>query len=250
MKIKAVIIDDEPAMQSVNSRLLNEYFPEIELAGIADSVNRGFELIKSEKPQLVLLDVELNDETGFQLLQRLKPYTFKVVFITGYDTYALKAIKFSASDYILKPVNDIEFQTAIQSAIEEIKINIDHQEQTSILLESIKHNNQGKKMVLKTIDSMHIIDARDIMFCKSDNSYTTFYMIGDEKIMVSKSIREYEDLLSDFSFFRPHQSFLVNLNYVKRIDKSDGGFIIMKDKKEIPVSLRKKKELIQMLEKL
>ncbi|MCE4563405.1 response regulator transcription factor [Maribellus sp. CM-23] len=248
--IKAVVVDDEPAMQEVNCRLLNEYFPEIKLAGIGNSVGSGIELIKKEKPHLVLLDVELNEGTGFQILQQVKPYSFKVVFITGYDTYALKAIKFSALDYILKPVNEIEFQQAIQHAIDEINESEKQQLQTGILFESLQNENQGKKLVLKTMNSLHIVDADDILFCRSDNSYTTFHLADNEKIMVSRSIREYEELLSGHGFFRPHQSFLVNLNHVKKIDKSDGGFIIMKNKKEIPVSFRQKKRLIQMLENL
>lgn len=248
--IKAVIIDDEQAMQDVNSRLLNEYFPKIKIAGTAGSVESGIQLIKAENPQIVLLDIEINNGTGFQVLQQLKPYSFKVVFITGYDSYALKAIKFSALDYILKPVNEIEFQQAIQHAINELNYNNDQQLQTGVLFDSLQKENQGKKLILKTIDSLHVVDADDILFCRSDNSYTTFHFTCGEKIMVSKSIREYEELLSGHSFFRPHQSYLVNLNHVKRIDKSDGGFIIMKNKKEIPVSLRQKKKLVQMLEKL
>lgn len=248
--IKVVVIDDEPAIQEVNSRLLKEYFPGVKLAGIGNSVGSGVELIKKEKPHLVLLDVELNEGTGFQILQQVKPYSFKVVFITGYDTYALKAIKFSALDYILKPVNEIEFQQAIQHAIDEINESENQQLQTGVLFESLQNENQGKKLVLKTMDSLHIVDADDILFCRSDNSYTTFHLADNEKIMVSRSIREYEELLSGHGFFRPHQSFLVNLNHVKKIDKSDGGFIIMKNKKEIPVSIRQKKRLIQMLENL
>jgi len=248
--IKAVIIDDEPAIQKVNSRLLSEYFPEIKIAGTVDSVEDGIQLIKDKNPQIVLLDVEINNGTGFQILQQLKPYSFKVVFITGYDSYALKAIKFSALDYILKPVNETEFQQAIQHAIDEINSNRDQQLQTRVLFDSLQRENRGKKLVLKTIDSLHVVDADDIFFCRSDNSYTTFYLVNDEKIMVSKSIREYEELLSSYGFFRPHQSYLVNLNQISKIDKTDGGFIIMKNHKEIPISTRRKQTLMQAIEKL
>ena len=246
--IKAVIIDDEPAMQEVNRLLLNEYFSEVHLAGVANSVETGVQLIKNKKPQLVLLDIELGSGSGFQVLQQLKPYSFKVVFITGFDSYALKAIKFSALDYILKPVNETEFQQAIHRAINEIGNQENHEQQTQHFLDSFRREIYPKKLVLKTAESMHILDINEILFCQSDNSYTTFYLENNEKIVVSKSIGEYEDLLADFSFFRPHQSFLVNLNHVKKIDKSDGGFIIMKNKKEIPVSLRQMKKLIHLLE--
>lgn len=249
--IKAVIIDDEPAMQELNSRLLAEYFPDIKLAGTADSVESGLSLIRDTRPDLVLLDIEIKGGTGFEILQELKPFTFKVIFITAFDTFAIKAIKFSALDYILKPVNEAEFQPAIQKAVDNFHNSSDDQTQVDVLMDSYRKEIQSKKMVLKTIDSLHIIDIGDILFCKSDNSYTTFFMNDEnEKIVVSKGIKEYAELLKDYGFFRPHQSYLVNLNHVKRIDKSDGGFIIMKNKKEIPVSIRQKKQLIALLENL
>ena len=248
--IKAVIIDDEPAMQEVNSRLLNEYFPEINLIGIADSVETGVRLIQEVEPDLVLLDIELTDGSGFQLLQKLQPYNFKVVFITGFDSFAIKAIKFSALDYILKPVNETEFQQAIHRAIQMIEKNENIQQQVDVLMDSYKREIQSKKLVLRTSESLHIVNVGDIYFCKSDNSYTTFHFSGDDKILVSKSLKDYESLLNEYGFYRVHQSFLVNLNHIKKVDKTDGGFVIMKNKKEIPVSLRQMKKLIELLERL
>ncbi|MCF6331720.1 MAG: LytTR family DNA-binding domain-containing protein [Draconibacterium sp.] len=248
--IKAVIIDDEPAMQEVNSCLLAEYFPDIKLVGTANSIQSGIDLIGAQNPDLVLLDIELADGTGFQLLQKLQPYNFKVVFITGFDSFAIRAIKFSALDYILKPVNETEFQQAIQRAVELIAKKESTQPQVDVLMDSFKREMQTKKLVLRTSESLHIIDVRDICFCKSDNSYTTFYFKENEKIIVSKSLKNYEGLLTEYGFYRVHQSFLVNLNHIKKVDKSDGGFIIMKNKKEIPVSLRQMKNLVGLLEKL
>jgi two-component system LytT family response regulator len=247
--IKAVIIDDEPAMQEINSRLLSEYFPNIDQLGTATSVEGGVKLIEKFNPDLVLLDIELSDGSSFQLLQKLRPYNFKVVFITGFDSFAIRAIKFSATDYILKPVNETEFQQAIERAVELIEKKEDTQPQAKVLMESVK-NGGNKKLVLRTSDSMHIVDVNDICFCKSDNSYTTFYFEGGDKIMVSKSLKDYEGLLTEYNFFRPHQSFLVNLNHIKKVDKTDGGFIIMKNKKEIPVSSRQMKNLVRMLDRL
>lgn len=248
--IKAIIIDDDAAMQAVNSRLLSEYFPEIKLAGTANSIQSGIEIINAENPDLVLLDIELSDGTGFQLLQKLQPYNFKVVFITGFDSFGIKAIKYSALDYLLKPVNETEFQLAIQRAIKLIEKNESVLPQLEVLLDSFKQEMHSKKIVLRTAEAMHIIDIPDICFCKSDNSYTTFYFENDDPIIVSKSLKEFESLLADFGFFRPHQSYLVNLNHIKKVDKSDGGFIIMKNKKEIPVSMRQMKNLVGLLEAL
>ncbi|WP_346854462.1 LytTR family DNA-binding domain-containing protein [uncultured Draconibacterium sp.] len=248
--IKTVIIDDEPAMQQVNSQLLAEYFPDVEQVGIADSIQTGVELILKENPDLVLLDIELKDGTGFQLLQKLKPYRFKVVFITGFHSFAIKAIKFSALDYIVKPVNEAEFQQAIQRAIDLIHSSVNTDAQLNVLMNSLQKETMSKKLVLRTAESLHVVDVSDIYFCKSDNSYTTFYFSDDEKILVSKSLKDYENLLTDYGFYRAHQSYLVNLNHIKKVDKTDGGFIIMKNKKEIPVSLRQMKKLILLLSNL
>lgn len=250
MKIRTVIIDDEQAMIEVNARLLSEFFPEIELAGTAGSVQAGVDMIKMENPDLVLLDIEISGGTGFDILKQLRPYKFKLVFITGFDSYAINAIRFSAMDYILKPVNENEFKSAIKNAIQQITRDNDSSLQADVLMESYRKEMQSKKLVLKTAESMHIVDIADIIYCMSDNSYTTFFIDGEEKIIVSKSIKEYDELLTDYGFFRPHQSYLVNLKFVKKIDKSDGGFIVLKNKKEIPVSVRQKKHLLKVLEKL
>lgn len=248
--IKAIIIDDESAMQEVNSQLLSEYFPNIKQVGTANCIKKGIDLIHKENPDLVLLDIQLSDGSGFQLLQQLPSYHFKVVFITAFDSFAIKAIKFSAIDYILKPVNETEFQRAIQRAINLIENKSHTESQVHVLMDSIKKEMQNKKLVLRTSDSIHIIDISDIHFCKSDNSYTTFYFKGGEKILVSKSLKDYEGMLKEYGFFRPHQSYLVNLNHIKKVDKTDHGFIIMKNKKEIPISTRQKKNLISLLDRL
>ena len=248
--IRAIIIDDESAMQEVNSQLLAEYFPNIKQVGTANSITSGINLIQKENPDLVLLDIQLTDGSGFQLLQKLPSYDFKVVFITAFDSYAIKAIKFSAIDYVLKPVNEIEFQQAIQRAVDLIKSKDHTASQVNVLMDSLKKEIQSKKLVLRTSDSIHVVDISDIHFCKSDNSYTTFYFEGGEKILVSKSLKDYEGLLKEYGFFRPHQSYLVNLNHIKKVDKTDHGFIIMKNKKEIPISTRQMKNLINLLDSL
>lgn len=248
--IRAIIIDDEPAMQEVNSQLLSDFFPNIEQVGTASCIKTGIELIHKVNPDLVLLDIQLSDGSGFQLLQLLPSYHFKVVFITAFDSFAIKAIKFSAIDYILKPVNETEFQQAIQRAVNLIESKDHTETQVNILLDSLKKEMQNKKLVLRTSDSIHVIDISDIHFCKSDNSYTTFYFKEDEKILVSKSLKDYESLLKEYGFFRPHQSYLVNLNHIKKVDKTDHGYIIMKNNREIPISTRQMKSLVGLLDSL
>ena len=248
--IKAVIIDDNPEIRDTNKKLLSEYFIEIEMVGEADSVDSGFELIRRLNPDIVLLDIEIIGGTGFQLLQKLKPYSFKVIFITAFDNFALKAIKFHAIDYILKPVNASEFQEAVQSTIELIQKEYSTQEQNESFLSNINQKSDLKKIILRTTNAMHLVSISDILFCKNDNSYTTFYLTNGDNVMVSKGIVFFESLLQESGFIRPHQSYLVNLQHVKKLDKTDGGFVILDSGNEIPVSSRRKKDLVQFLENL
>lgn len=248
--IKAVIIDDNPDIRATNKKLLAEYFAEVEVLGEADSVDSGYNLIRQTNPHLVILDIELKDGTGFQLLQKLKEYSFKVIFITAYDNYALKAIKFHAIDYILKPVNATEFQLAVQSTLDLIEKDLLTNEQNHQFLNSFNANSGLTKIMLRTLNTMHLVNISDILYCKNDNSYSTFFLVSDEKIMVSKGISFYEEILTNSGFYRLHQSFLVNLHHVKKLDKTDGGFVILDSGKEIPVSTRRMKGLIQFLENL
>ncbi|HSH51715.1 MAG TPA: LytTR family DNA-binding domain-containing protein [Bacteroidales bacterium] len=246
--IKAVIIDDEPEVREVNQRLLNDNFTEIEIVGEADSVDSGVQLIQELKPQLVLLDIDIKGGTGFHILQKVKPYNFGVIFITAFNEFAIKAIKFSALDYILKPVNETEFCAAVQSALNSIE-NKKIKDQVNNFFDHYERKTQSKKIVLKTSASIYLIDISDIIYCISDNSYTTFHIKDRKDIVVSKSIKEYEKLLESYNFFRPHQSYLVNLHFINKIDKTDGGSIILNNKKEIPVSYRRKQALLQVFDK-
>ncbi|MEX1014011.1 MAG: LytTR family DNA-binding domain-containing protein [Candidatus Paceibacterota bacterium] len=247
--IKAIIVEDEPELRDIISRLLQNNFRDIALMGETDSVDGGVELIQKEKPDLLLMDIEIKGGTGFNILQKVKPYDFKLVVITAFNQFAIKAIKFSAIDYILKPINEFEFVNAIQNALKMIDNN-QMELQMANFFDLYEKQAQAKKIVLRTSESMHIIDIADIEYCKSDNSYTTFYLSGGEKILVSKSIKEYSELLENCNFFRPHQSFLININAVSRIDKADGGFVILKNGVEIPISSRKKQMINDLLNQL
>ena len=248
--IKVVIIDDEPENRKINRHLLEEYFPEVEIAGEADSVESGVKVIREKKPDLVLLDIEIKGGTGFHVLQQLKPYSFKVIFITAFNDFAIKAFKFSAMDYLVKPVNEFEFQQAVEKVLESIRKSENNSEQSNYLLEFFKKENQIGKIVLKTADAIHLVEMSEIIYCRSDNAYTSFFLTSGEEIIVSKSLKEYSGLLSDYNFFRPHQSYLVNLKHIKKIDKSDGGFVVLKNGKEIPVSVRQKKKILELFDKL
>lgn len=247
--IKVVIIEDELEIREMNRLLLTDNFNEVKIVGEAGTVENAITVIRESKPDLVLFDIELADGNCFQALQQLKPYTFKIIFITAYSHHAIKAIKFNAVDYILKPVNEYEFINAIQQAIAHISVQCNE-----IQLDNFAHqytyNIQPKKLALKTLDSIHFVSIKDVMYCKSDNSYTTFHLVSGEEIVVSRSIKEYEEQLKEYHFIRPHQSYLVNLEYISKIDKADGGFIILYNSKEIPISVRRKMTVIKQLERI
>jgi two-component system, LytTR family, response regulator len=247
--IKAIIIDDEPELRDMNKTLLEKNFKNIEVLASCGTVKEGVLLIDSLKPQLILLDIQLSDGSGFQVLQDIKPYKFSVIFITAHNEFAVRAIKFSALDYILKPVNETEFCQAIERALETINTTFVNR-QVDTFFDYYDRKTQNRNIVLKTAESINIVEIGDIMYCRSDNSYTTFYLKSKQKILVSKGMKEYEEILTDYGFFRPHHSFLVNLKYISRLDKTDGGFLILKDNTEIPVSTRRKAKLIQVLENL
>ena len=246
--MKVVIIEDEKLLRETNRSLLLSNFPEMEIVGEAENVAESIEVLKTTTPDLVLMDIELADGNCFQVLQACAPYTFKVIFITAYNQYAIKAIKFSAIDYILKPVNEYEFCNAINEAIARNEID-ELLLQTKHFEEQYSTKEAPHKIMLRTADSIHLIDMCDIQYCKSDNSYTTFHINNQKPIIVSKSIKEYSELLSGCGFIRPHQSFLVNINSISRIDKTDGSYIILHDKAEIPISKRLKQSVIDELEK-
>ncbi len=246
--IKAVIVDDELCFREMIQCLIDDYFPDIRVVAQADNVDDAIRLIEENEPDLVFLDIEIKGGTGFHVLQKLKNREFKLIFITAFNEFAIQAIKFSAIDYILKPINEFEFKAGVERAIREIE-----KQESLAPLENLLdnyHDKPGKKLVLRTSQELHVVNIGDIVRCVADNAYTTFYLESGEKIVVSKGLGEYADLLGRFGFIRPHQSHLVNLNYVKKIDKADGGLLVLKDKSTVPVSTRQKQQLIDALSKL
>ncbi len=245
----AVIIDDEEQLRDTNRMLLADNFPNVELVGQAASVKEAVNLIHQFQPNLVFLDIELEDGNGFHVLQQCKDLNLKVIFVTAYNQYAIKAIKFNAIDYILKPVNEFEFVSAVQNALNTLEEE-GLQMQMNHFFEQYQNNFQTKKIVLRTNEALHLVVITDIMYCKSDNSYTTFYIKSHPPIIVSKSIKEYANLLEEYGFIRPHQSYLVNINCIAKIDKTDGGFIVLCNGDEVPISARRKQLLMDVLERL
>ncbi len=246
--MRVIIVDDEPfARQSIICILVNK-FKSIEIVGEADSVSSAVSMIKELSPDLVFLDIDLNDGTGFDIINFLKPLTFKVVFITAHQEYAIKAIKFSALDYILKPVSSFELEAAVSRIIAEGN-NESNQIQIDAFINNMQSKKDNNKIVLKTCDSIHLIDIDKIIRCEADNNYTTFFIQGSKKIIISKGLKEYDELLSTHGFFRVHQSHLINISNISRFDKKEGGCIVLSDDVKIPVSQRKRQKLLEIFEK-
>lgn len=245
--LRAIVIDDVDSIRTKNVDLIKSHCPNIAIIGQANSVKSGISLIKQIVPDLVFLDVEMPDGTGFDLLQMLNPIQFKVIFITGYEDFAIRAFRFSAIDYLLKPLDPVELVEAVNKAEESM-----HKEVLELKLNTLFSNLERpknlQKLVLKTAEKIYSVNIQDIINCESDKNYTTFYFINAPKLVVSTTLKEYETLLKPFNFFRAHQSHLINMLYFDHFIKTDGGnTIVMKNKNKIPLATRKKEEFLTLI---
>jgi len=244
--MKAIIVDDEPAIRNTISTLLRDSFPDIVVSGHAGSVEEGYTAVTEHQPDLLFLDVELPDGLGFALLKKLSPVRFRTIFITGHQEYALDAIKVSALDYILKPVDLEELATAITKARE----IINHEEEQLKIL-ALSENLSGKKVlkriILRTSEALQLISVADIVRAEADSNYTHFYLSGGKHIIVSRTMKEYEAMLNGSCIIRVHQSHLVNLNHIDKFFRHDGGYLQMKDGSTIPVSPVLKQKVLHAL---
>ena len=198
---------------------------------------------------MTLLDVHLPDGTGFSLLQHFTQFHFKVIFITAFQEYSIQAFKFSAIDYILKPFSVEELVSAIQRAA--INIHKNFNLNMDAFNQNIKNTSQEhKKLVLKTTENIYVLTINEIIRCESDGAYTRFFLIDGRKLLVSRILKEFDEMLGSYNFFRIHQSHLININYLESFNKLNGGFVVMKDKSSVPVSSRKKDSLLKLIDKM
>jgi len=247
--LRTVIVDDEGHVRATLGKFLGKFCPECTVDGEAGSAKEAYEVIRRVQPDIVLLDIQLGDATGFDLLKKFDDPAFKVIFITAHDRYAVQAFKVSALDFLLKPVSPVELANAVKKARQAV------QHELRIKLEALETNLRqgvatGKKLVIKTLESIHVVNTNSIVYCESDGPYTTIHTEEGESIVCSRTIKEYDELLSDFGFYRVHRSFLINLSYIKRFDKQDGGSVILAGDARIPVASRKRDELLELFERL
>src|SRR5690554_237183 len=249
--ITAVLVDDDSNLREGMKALLNRYAPEIRILGEAENVSDAVLAIDGLNPQVVFLDIQLADGTGFDILEKLTVKNGKiesqVVFITAHEQYAIKAFRFSALDYLLKPVDPEELQKVIQK-IEKVVDGKNDFSHIDLLLENIRKNvDNFKRIALSTSDGIHLFDISDIIRCESEDNYTKFYIKNHKPILISKTLKEYEELLAEHNFERIHQSHLINLKYLKSYIKSDGGYVVMADGSRLSISQRKRERLQNIL---
>lgn len=251
--ITAVLIDDDINLRNGMKGLLSIYAPEITIIGEADSVASGVEAIEKLNPQVVFLDIQLNDGTGFDILEKLATKNGKttshIVFITAHEQYAIKAFRFSALDFLLKPVDPDELKKVIEK-IKSVLEKSDNYAHIDLLLENIRKKvDNFKRIALSNSDGIHLFEISDIIRCESEDNYTKFFIRNSKPILISKTLKEYEEMLTNHGFVRVHQSHLINLAFLKSYIKKEGGYVIMTDNSTIPISQRKKEQLQEILTK-
>ncbi len=245
--IKAIIIDDEKHCSDNLQWQLNQYCPEVEIAAVCNNAEKGLNEIYKQQPQLVFLDVEMPGMSGFEMLEKLTDINFDIVFTTAFNKYALRAIKFGALDYLLKPVDKDELCAAVDKVIK--RTNGDSLKQLTALLTHIRKSNDLsiQKIALPTMHGYELIPLNNIMYCESRSNYTNIYLNNNHQILVSRTLKDIEDLLNMQPFFRVHNSFLVNLQYAVRYTKGEGGFLVLNSDITLPVSRNKKEELLKLI---
>ena len=251
--ITALLIDDDSNLRNGMKSLLARYAPEIRIIGEADSVETGVKIVLQNQPQVVFLDIHLGDGSGFDLLEEVNQrgkLNSQIVFITAHEQYAIKAFRFSALDFLLKPVDPEELQKVIEKQLHVFDKN-DSVAHIDLLLENIRKKvDNFKRIALSNSDGIHLFEVSDIIRCESEDNYTKFYIKNSKPILISKTLKEYEELLTEHGFERIHQSHLINLAYLKSYIKKDGGYVIMADNANLPISQRKKERLQELLKTL
>lgn len=242
--IRTLIIDDEQHCIDRVQQLINKFGSDLIIVATCSTVDDAIEKTNLLNPDLVFLDIEIHDKTGFQYLEALGDYDFHLIFTTAFNDFAIKAFKYSAMDYLLKPIDEDDFMQAMQKLNKKISA-ADTEMQIKMLLSNLKKEDQKKTIRIPTSNGFEIVEIADIIHCQAETSYTHIFTKND-KFLVSKGIRFYEDLLKDANFFRIHNSHLVNVNHVKKYTKGKGGYVTMSNNSNIDVSTRKKEDFLKL----
>jgi two-component system, LytTR family, response regulator len=245
--IHAVIIDDEQKCVETLSILIKMHCPEITIDASCNNGEEGIKTINQFKPDVVFLDIEMPKMNGFDMLEKFEKIFFHVVFTTAYNQFAIKAFRYSALNYLLKPIDPDDLKATV-SRIKELK-NSSFKEQFDILMENMKSKNKPHRLALSTGDGLVFVNTKDIMYCQSDSNYTTVLLATGEKYLLAKTIKEFEETLSGDNFFRIHNSYLVNLNEIKKFVRGDGGYVVMNDGTQITIARARREDFFSQFDK-
>jgi len=247
--IRSVLIDDERNALEMMEWLLKTYCPQVEIVAMCDSSVQGIEAINKHRPDLVFLDIEMPNLNGFDLLEQFDKPFFDVVFCTAYDQFALRAFRYSALNYLLKPVDPFELKSTVER-IEEKKSSIS-KEQLSLLLQTMQQpaKTTPQRIALTTGDGLVFVPTTDIIYCEAESNYTNVVLSGGKKVLVSKVLKDIDEVLSGPDFYRVHSSFLININRIKKLIRGDGGYIIMDNDATVNISRSKRQDFMERFEK-
>ncbi|MBL7919301.1 MAG: response regulator transcription factor [Bacteroidia bacterium] len=247
--IRTVIIEDEQKSREMLAGIIQKNCPQLNVVGLAKNVNEGVEIIKKENPELVFLDISMPDGSGFDLLEKVQGHKFELIFATASDQHAIRAIKYSACDYLLKPIDIEELKNAVEK-VSQKKNASPNMENLNFLIQQLKKSDDSfQKITLPTGNAYEIVNIKDIIRCEADGSYTTFFLTDKRKLMISAGLKHYEELLPESEFIRVHHHHLINMNHVVRFLKEDGGYAVMSDGTKIEISRRKKDAFMDKLNK-
>jgi two-component system LytT family response regulator len=245
--MKVLIVDDEASNLENLHQLLQSYAPDVEVCALAETVDEGLKAITLHRPELVFLDIQLHNQSGFDLLKQLGEINFELIFVTAYDQYGIQAVKFAALDYLLKPIDIDELTTAISKARKAISQK-QKNERLGYLLKYLKDDNKAKpRIALPLFGETRYVNINEIIRCEADNTYTRFILKDGEQILVSKTLKEYAGMLLNYGFLRSHQSHLVNAAFIKSWLKEDGGSLLLTNGTKIPVSKLKREKVKEIL---
>ena len=249
MTIKTLIVEDEQKSREMLAGLIEKNCPELNVAGMASNVTEGVDMVKTMKPDLVFLDISMPDGSGFDLLEQVQGNKFDLIFATASDAHAIKAIKYSACDYLLKPIDVDELKASVARVVNK-RQNTPNMENLQFLIQHLKKADENfQKITLPTGNAYEIVNIKDIIRCEADGSYTTFYLTDKRKLLISAGLKHYEELLPEKDFIRVHHHHLINMNHVVRFLKEDGGYAVMTDGSRIEISRRKKETFMERLNK-
>lgn len=245
--IKAIIVDDEPYCCETLSILLDRYCPQVEVTGSYHSAMQALGPIREQQPQLLFLDIEMPRMNGFELLEKVKDLSFELIFTTSYDQYAIKAIRFSALDYLLKPIDREELQRSVQKVEQRLRTPLS--QQLDLLFQKLQSpSHLFSKIAIPTLEGLQMVAVDSIVHCASDSNYTILLLKDKQRVVASRTLKEIEELLEDYSFLRVHHSSLVNLNEVCKYVKGEGGYLVMSDGTSVNVSRSRKEGLLKKLQ--